>query len=156
MGATAGAGAALPEDAKGAPGAAGAGTASAVVITGAGSAGAPRTTSTSTSMAAMVWKTNAVTFRTTGTASQEDRDEKQASIILPSPKANLSKELYNNPTDEQRGLAAQFHDFFLQDSPDLTHLNDAGKRPVVGIINIPKSITIRVLHSFGVGTNPIG
>ena len=26
----------------------------------------------------------------------------------------------------------------------------------MGIINIPKSSTIRVLHSFGVGTNPIG
>ena len=26
----------------------------------------------------------------------------------------------------------------------------------MGIINIPKSITIRALHSFGVGTNPIG
>ena len=65
---------------------------------------------------------------------------------------NLNK----NPTHEQSRLSSQLHAFLPQDSPDLTQLNDAENKPVVGIINIPKSSTIRVLHSFGVGTNPIG
>ena len=104
----------------------------------------------------MVWTTNAGTARTTGTASQEDPDETQASISLPAPKANLSKELCKTPTHEQRRQAAQLHAFLFQDSPYTNQLNDAENNPLVGIINIPKSSTARFLHYFGVGTNPIG
>ena len=48
-----------------------------------------------------------------------------------------SGKLDKTPTHEQFP-AAQLHAFLLQDSPDLTQLNDAEKKPVVGIINIPK------------------
>ena len=65
---------------------------------------------------------------------------------------NLNK----NPTHEQIRLSSQIHAFLPQDSPDLTQLNYAENKPVVGIINIPKSSTIRVLHSFRVWTNPVG
>ena len=153
MGATADSGTNLPANATGT---AGAGTDTVVVRTGAGSSGAPGNTVTSTAMAAIFWTTNAVTARTTGTASQEDLDETQASISLYAPKANLAKELYNTPTQEHLLLAAQIHSLLLQDSPDRTQLNGAENKPVVGIINIPKSSMIRVLHSFGVGTKPIG
>ena len=108
-------------------------------------------------MVAMVGTTTSRTARTTGTAIQEeDPDETQASISLPAPKANLAKDLNKTPLYEQRRLAAQLHAFLLQESPDLTQLNDAENKPVMGITNIPKSSTIRVLHSFGVGANPIG
>ena len=53
-------------------------------------------------------------------------------------------------------LTAQLHAFLHQDSPNPTQINDAKNKPVVEIINIPKSSTIRVLHSFVVGTNRIG
>ena len=51
---------------------------------------------------------------------------------------------------------AHFHIFLLHESPNITHINDAENRPVVGIINIPKPSTIWVIHSFGVRTNPTG
>ena len=156
MGATADSGAALPADATGSAGAAGTGTYTVFTSTGAGSKGAPRATYKSTSTAAMVRTTNTGTARTTGTASQENPDKIQASISLPSPKANLAKDINKTPTHDQFCLVAQLCAFLIHDSPDLTQLNDAEKNPVVGIINIPKSSTIRVLHSFGVGTNPIG
>ena len=104
----------------------------------------------------MVGTTDSGTSRTTGTANQEeDPDETQAIIILTAPKENLAKELEKTPLYEQILLAAQIYALLLQESPDITHLNDAENKPSVGIINIPKSSTIRVLHSFGVGTNPI-
>ena len=156
MGATADAGAALLADSTGAAGAAGADTSIVIISTGAGSAGAPGATSTSTEMAVMVGMANSGTARTMGTASQEDPDETHASISLPTPKYNLAKDLDKTPNHEHRRLAVQLQAFLLQDSPDLTQLNDAENKPVVGIINIPKSSTIQVLHSFGVGINPIG
>ena len=73
----------------------------------------------------MVGTTNAGTALTTGTATQEDPDETQASISLPAPKANLSKDLYKTPNHKQRRLEAQIHAFLLQDSPNLTQLNYA-------------------------------
>ena len=105
----------------------------------------------------MVGTTNTRTALTLGTASQDNKtDETQESISLPAPNSNLAKELHNTPTHNQLRLASQIHAFLLQDSPDLTQLDDAENKPIVEIINIPKSSTIRVLHSFGVGTNPIG
>ena len=145
-------GAALPAYTTGTSGT---GTAIFVASTGAGSAGAPGSTGTSTATAVMVGTTKAGTARTTGIAIQEDIDKTQVRISLPAPKANLAKELYNTPTHKQRCLPAQIHAFLLQESPNLTQLNDDEKQPVMGIINIPKSSTIRVLHSFGVRTNPI-
>ena len=153
MGATADSGTALPSDVAGA---AGAGTATIVAITGVCSSGTPRSTDTSTATAAMVGTTNTGNARTTGTASQEeDPNKTQASIRLPVPKANMSKEIRNNLLYDQRRLAAHIHAFLLQDSPDITQINDAEHNPVVGIINIPKSSMIRFLHSFGVGSKPI-
>ena len=104
----------------------------------------------------MIGTTNDGTARTTSTASQEEPYETQARISLSAPKANLDKDLYRTPTHYQSNLLAQLHAFLLQDSPNLTQLNDAENKPVVRIINYPKSSTIRVLHSFGIGTNPIG
>ena len=124
---------------------------------GAGGAGIDGATGTSTAPTAMVATTTAGTALTTGTTIHTDKtDRTQAAINLPLPTANLAKELDKTPIHEQRRLAAQLHAFLLQDSPDLTQLNDAENKPVEGIINIRKSSTIRVLHSFGVGTNPIG
>ena len=135
----------------------GADTATVVASTGSGSSGDPGATETSTSMAAIVRTTNTGTACTTGTASQEeDTDETQASISLHAPKANLAKEINKTPLYKKCRLAAQLHTFLLQDSPNLTQINDAENKPAVGIINIPISSTIRVLHSFVVGTNPIG
>ena len=92
MVAMANAGTALPADATGAAGTAGAGTATVIARTRVGISGAPGAADTSTSTAAMVGITNAGTARTTVTAIQEEYpDETQASIILPAPKANLSK-----------------------------------------------------------------
>ena len=98
----------------------------------------------------MFGTTNSGTAHTTGTASQEDPDETQASIILPAPNANLDKDINKTPTHEKSRLAYHIHAFLLQDSPDLTQTNDAENKPVVGTINTPKSSTIRVLHYFGV------
>ena len=153
MGATFDDGAALLADNDGV---AGAGTATVLASTGACSACAPGYTGTSTATAAMVGTTNSGTTRTTGTAIKEDPDDTLASISLPTPKGKMTKELYKNPNHYQLRLASQLHTFLLQDSTNLTQLNDVEKKLVVGIINIPKSSTIRVLHSFGVGTNPIG
>ena len=156
MGTTADAGTALPADATGAAGSAGTGTDTVVKRNGTGSAGDPRATYTSTFTAAMVGTTNAGTARTMGTASQEEYpDETQAITSLTAPKENLAKELDKTPLYEQIRLEDDIHALHLQDSPNLTHLNDAENKPAVGIMNIPKSSTIRVLHSFGVGTNPI-
>ena len=68
----------------------------------------------------------------------------------------MAKELDKTPTHDHFRIAAHLQAFLLHDSPDLTQINDAENKPVVGIINIPKSSTIQVLHSFGVGINPIG
>ena len=153
MGATVDAGAALPEDATGPTGT---GTSTVIARNGVVSAGSPRVTETSKSTAAMVEKTNVITDLNTGITSQANKKDKtQATISLPEPKASLAKELYKTPTHQQRCLAAQLQKLLLQDSPDLTKLNGAGKKPVVGIINIPKSSTTRVLQSFVIGTNPI-
>ena len=135
MGATANAGAELPTDATYA---AGAGTATVIASTRADSTGAPESTDTSTSMDAMVGTTNSGTARTMVISSQEDPDKTQASISLLVPNSNLSKYLYKTPTNEQLRLSAQLHSFLLQASPDLTQLNDAENKPVVGIINILK------------------
>ena len=137
MGATANVGAALPEYATGAACAASAGTATVVASTRSGRTGNPRSTGTSTDMAAMFRMTNSGTARTTGTASQEDLDKTRLSISLPARKANLAKCLEKTPTYNQCRLAAQIHAFLLQDSLNLTRLNDAGNKPVMGIINIP-------------------
>ena len=121
------------------------------VSTGAGGAG------TSTATAAMVTTADAGADLTTGTVNHEEKTNKtQATISLPSPTGNLAKELHKTPIDNQRLLSVQIHTFLLQESPDLTQINDAENSPVVGIINIPKSSTIWVLHSFGVSNNPIG
>ena len=133
------------------------GTSTVSASTGAGIKGASRSTGRSKAMAAMAVTTNVGTALTTGTARQADKtDNTQASIILPSPKANIDKDIHKTPTNGQRRLSTQIHTLLLQDSPDITHINDSENKPVAGIINIPKSITIRALHSFGVGTNPIG
>ena len=119
--------------------------------------GADGATGTSTATAAMVATTTASTALTKGTSSHKDKTNKtQETITLPSPTDKLAKELKNTPIDEQRRLAAQLQSSLPQDSPHLTQLNDDKNKPAVGIINIPKSSTIRFLHSFGVGTNPIG
>ena len=156
MGTTANVRAALPVDATDAAVADGTGTSTVVVSNGAGSVGEPRATGTSTSTAAIVGTTNSGTACTTGKASQEYPEENQASISLTTPKANLAKDIDKNPTQNQRRILAHLHIFLLQDSTDLTQLNDAKNMPFTGIINIPKSSTIRVVHSFGVETNPIG
>ena len=104
----------------------------------------------------MFGTTNTGTACTTGIESQGDPDKTHAIISLPAPKANLAKEFKKTPTHKQRRLADHIHAFLLQDSPDQTQINDAENKAVVGIINIPKSSTIWVLHSFVVGTNPIG
>ena len=153
-GATANTGPALPEDATGATGAPGSGTTTVVASTGEGIEDAPGATGTSTATVAMVGTTTAGTARTTGKSRQEYPDETQEIISLPALKANLYKELYKTPTYEQRRLAAQSHALLLQDSPVIIQLNDAENNLFVGIINIPKSSTIRVLHSFEVRTNP--
>ena len=151
--ANADAGAALPADAAGAVGT---GTATVVVSTRSGSTGATRATGRSTATSAMVVTTISGTSLTTGTKIQADKtDGTQVSISLPLPKANLAKYIHKTPTYDQRSLGAQLHTFLLQDSPDLTQSNNDENKPVMGIINIPKSSTIRVLHSFGFGTNLI-
>ena len=153
MGATSDAGTALSADAASA---ACTGTATVFASNGACSVGALGATCTLTSTAAMFGMSNAVTACVPGTESQEYPDKTQASTSLPAPKANLTKDLYKTPTHEQCQLTAQIHAFLFHDPPDLTHLNDSENKPDVGIINTPKSSTIQVLHSFGVGTNPIG
>ena len=70
--------------------------------------------------------------------------------------ATLAKDIQKTLLGDQNRLSAQIHTFLLQDSLDIIKINNSDKNPVVGIINIPKSSTIRVLHYFGVGTNPIG
>ena len=155
--ATADAGTAFPADATGAAGAASTVTDTVVASTRVGISGSPGAIGTSTDTATIVRTTNTGTARTTVTASEEGYPDKtQASISLPAPKANLAKDLDKTPLYKQRRLVALLHAFLLQYSLDLTKLNDAENKPVVEIINIPKSSTIQVLHSFGVRTNPIG
>ena len=120
-------------------------------------AGAAGDTCTSITTVAMVSTIASGATLTTGTSSHEDKTNKtQATIRLPSPKANPNKDLHKTPINNQRRLMAHFHIFLLHDSPNITHINDAENRPVVGIINIPKSSTIWVLRSFGVRTNLTG
>ena len=133
------------------------GTSTVVASTSAGRTGAAGATGRSTATSDMVITTVNGIALATGTAIQADKiDETQERISLPPTKANLAKELHNNQTNEHHLLTAQIHTFLLQESPNLTQLNDAENNPVVGTLNIPKSIMIRVLHYFGAGTNPIG
>ena len=75
---------------------------------------------------------NSVTANTTGVsntnaAGAKDKDknqETQANIILPYPTATLAKELYMTFLENQSRLAYHICKFSLQDSPDLTQLND--------------------------------
>ena len=77
-----------------------AGTSTVVAITRSGITGAPISTGRSTATAAMVVTTTAGTALTKGTTSQADKKDKTQEIIsLPSPKANLAKDLHKNPTD---------------------------------------------------------
>ena len=138
-------------------GAADAGGATGAVSAGAGGAGGAGDTYISTSTSSMVSTTDAGTSLTRWTSIHEHKTNgTQATIILTSPMSNLAKELHKTIIDEQCRLASQLHTFLLRDSPDLTQLNDAENKPVAEITTIPKSSTIWVLHSFGVGTNPIG
>ena len=126
-------------------GAAGTGTGTVTVImsTGTGSTGTARAIGRPISTDTMVVTTTTGTVLTTGTVFQIDKTgETQSSISLPLPKANLAKEIHQTPIHNQSRLAAHLHDFLLQDSPDLTQINDAENKPVMGIINIPKLITI--------------
>ena len=104
----------------------------------------------------MVGKTNSSTNPHHGHSNPRRRSRRDSGISLPAPKANLTKELDKTPIYEQSCLVAQLHAFLLQDSPDITQLNFSKIKAVLRIINIPKSSMIRVLHFFGVGTNPIG
>ena len=91
----------------------------------------------------MVSTTAAGVALTTGSASHEDKTNKtQATIILNLPTAKLDKELQTTPIKDQIRLVAQLHTFLLQDSTNLTQINGAENKPVMGIINIPKSSTI--------------
>ena len=102
---------------------------------------------------------DAVTAYTTGAVGAKDKDKNQetkANIVLPPPTSTLAKEIPKNPLEEKCGIADHIHTLFLQYSQYLTQLDDTYNKPVVGIINMPKSSTIRFLHSFGSGKNPIG
>ena len=118
------------------------------------------TTSTTNTTDAMV---DAVTANSTcaantndaGVKEKEKNQETQANIILISPTTTLANELHKTLFDKKIHLTAQLHTFLLREPPDLNQLNDPENKPVVGTINTPKSSTIRVLHFFGVGTNPI-
>ena len=135
--------------------------AGATLATGAASATAtPGVTGATSTTCAIVVVANTVTPNAPGTvntnAVSAADQETQSNIILSSPTSTLDKDFHKTLLNEQLRLEAQLHTFLLQDSPDLEKLNDTDNNPVLGIINIPKSSTIRVIRFFGVVTNPIG
>ena len=140
------------------------GTGAALTTVATGATATPSATGTTrktgaTGTTAIKVTTNAKGGANTNSTNAEYKDknqETQANIVLPSPMANLSKELQKTLLGNQQRLSAQINAFLPQDSSDITQLNDADNKPVVGIIKTPKSSTIKLLHYFGVGTNPIG
>ena len=70
-------------------------------------------------------RTGVVALTTVKVSYKDKTNETQANIILPSPTANLAKELHKNPIEKQSRLVAHIHTFVLQYSPNITHLNDS-------------------------------
>ena len=112
---------------------AGANRATGVASSGAVGAGIIGATSKSTTTNAVVSMNAVCTTLSTGTAIHADKtDETQIVISLPSTMANLSKKLYNNSIHKQCHILAHIHIFLLQDSPNITQLNDALKKHSCG------------------------
>ena len=74
---------------------------------------------------------------------------------LPSPVADVAQILHKTPLAEQRSQASAFFDFMDGTSPALLRLNE-GNQVNVALVNVPKTHLVKVVHSVGVGTSPIG
>ena len=78
-------------------------------------------------------------------------------VQLPPPTAQLAMELHNKiPLDEQRRYATQLYTFLTQVNADLSILNNPANKQTTCMVNIPDTGTVRIVHSLGFGTNPIG
>ena len=82
--------------------------------------------------------------------------EVTAVTILPEPRAAIAREFHKLSLVEQRSLAAKLHAFLTTENTDLSKLNAPENKPTTCLINIPKSNSVRVIHSIGFGTSPIG
>ena len=81
----------------------------------------------------------------------------QPQVQLPPPTATLAMELHNNKLlNEQRHHATQLYTFLTQANANLSLLNNPANQQTTCLVNIPDTGTVRIVHSLGFGTNPIG
>ena len=92
----------------------------------------------------------------TGSGSTPPATGVHLQVNLPPPTATLAQELHKIPLNEQRRHAAQLYTFLVQPSVDLSNLNNPSNPATTCMVNIPDSSMIRIVHSIGYGTNPIG
>ena len=74
---------------------------------------------------------------------------------LTSPVADVAQILHKTLLAEQRSQASAFFDFLNGTSPALLRLNE-GNQVNLALVNVPKTHLVKVVHSVGVGTSPIG
>ena len=81
----------------------------------------------------------------------------QHQVQLPPPTVTLTMELHNNiPLNKQRCYATQLYTFLTQANADLSILNNPANNQTTCMVNIPDTSKVRIVHSLGFGTNPIG
>ena len=91
-----------------------------------------------------------------GTSTPPNAANVQVQVQLPPPVAKLAQEIHKIPLNEQRCHAAQLYSFLVQGNVDLSDLNNPANPTTTCMVNLPDSNMIRIVHSLGFGTNPIG
>ena len=92
-----------------------------------------------------------------GPANDADEEEEvDIGITFPPPTTAIAKEMHKVIMTEQRINTTQLFVFLNTDDKDLAQLNAVDNKPAACIINLPQTDQIRVIHSLGFGTSPIG
>ena len=86
----------------------------------------------------------------------EEEEEVDISIIFPPPTTAIAKEMHKVIMTKQHINTTQLFAFLTNEDKDLSQLNALDNKPAACIINLPQTDQVRVIHSLGFGTSPIG